>query len=148
MRVCDGIPTLQEVAVVAALTQCLVHQFDTQLDRGYSLPVPRSWLVRENKWRAARFGLDASIIVDEQGTTVPLRTAIEELIDDLTPIAKRLHCSNELLSVGDVIRRGPSSVRQREIVDAGGSLRDVVDSLVHELREDQPSAAPVHAAAG
>ncbi|MGH7750665.1 MAG: glutamate--cysteine ligase, partial [Candidatus Dormibacteria bacterium] len=56
MRVCDGIPTLREVSVVAALTQCLVHQFDTQLDRGYSLPVPRSWLVRENKWRAARFG--------------------------------------------------------------------------------------------
>lgn len=140
MRVCDGIPTLREVSVVAALTQCLVHQFDTQLDRGYSLPVPRSWLVRENKWRAARFGLDASIIVDEAGTTVPLRTAIEELIEDLTPIASRLHCSAELRGVADILQRGASSVRQREIVADGGSLNDVVDSLVRELRDDTPAS--------
>ena len=143
MRVCDGIPTLQEVSVVAALTQCLVHQFDTQLDRGYSLPVPRSWLVRENKWRAARFGLDASIIMDEEGTTVPLRTAIDELIEDLTPVASRLHCSTELHMASDILRRGPSTARQREIVAGGGSLTDVVDSLVRELREDAPAAAPV-----
>ena len=141
MRVCDGIPTLREVSVVAALSQCLVHQFDTQLDRGYSLPVPRSWLVRENKWRAARFGLDASIIVDEAGTTVPLRTAIEELIEDLTPIASRLHCSAELHAAAGILRRGSSSVRQREIVNGGGSLNDVVDSLVRELRDDTPAAA-------
>ena len=142
MRVCDGIPTLGEVSVVAALTQCLVHQFDTQLDRGYSLPVPHSWLVRENKWRAARFGLDASIIVDDSGATLPLRTAIAELIEDLTPIAARLRCSEELHAAADILEHGSSSVRQREIVAAGGSLRDVVDSLVRELRDDQPAAPP------
>ena len=140
MRVCDGIPTLHEVAVVAALSQCLVHQFDTQLDRGYSLPVPRSWLVRENKWRAARFGLDASIIVDESGTTVPLRTAIEELVEDLTPIAARLRCTAELQAAAEILERGSSSLRQREIVSGGGSLSDVVDSLVRELRDDKPAA--------
>jgi carboxylate-amine ligase len=150
MRVCDGIPTLREVAVVAALSQCLVHQFDTLLDRGYSLPTPRSWLVRENKWRAARHGLDASIIVDEQGTTVPLHAAIEELIEDLTPVAGRLRCSTELRGAVDILRRGSSTVRQREIVSGGGSLCDVVDSLVRELRDDKP-AAPLpqtHVAAG
>lgn len=127
-----------------------MHQFDTQLDRGYSLPVPRSWLVRENKWRAARHGLDASIIVDEQGTTVPLRTAVGELVEELTPIAKRLRCSAELQSALGILERGPSTVRQREIVRGGGSLLDVVDSLVGELRNDEPSAPPqaAHAVAG
>ena len=68
--------SIATLGVVAALSQCLVHQFDVMIDRGYTLPTPRAWLVRENKWRAARHGLDASIIVDESGTTVPLRKAI------------------------------------------------------------------------
>ena len=59
LRICDGMPTLREVAVVAALSQCLVHRFDMLMDRGYTLPIPTAWVVRENKWRAARHGIDA-----------------------------------------------------------------------------------------
>jgi carboxylate-amine ligase len=58
LRICDGMPTLREVAVVAALSQCLVHSMDTLIDRGHTLPVPRAWVVRENKWRAAPAGCD------------------------------------------------------------------------------------------
>jgi carboxylate-amine ligase len=139
IRVCDGIPTLREIGVVAALSQCLVHQFDVMIDRGYTLPTPRAWLVRENKWRAARHGLDASIIVDEGGTTVPLRQAIRELVEDLTPIATRLNCTTELRGTLDIMDRGSSYIRQREVVEAGGSLPDVVDSLIAELQADMPA---------
>ena len=59
LRVCDGLPTLYEVGAVTALFQSLVHRMDGQLDDGYELPMPREWIVRENKWRAARHGLDA-----------------------------------------------------------------------------------------
>jgi len=139
IRVCDGIPTLREVGVVAALSQCLVHQFDVMIDRGYTLPTPRAWLVRENKWRAARHGLDASIIVDEGGKTVPLRQAIRELVEDLTPVATRLNCTAELRGTLDIMERGSSYIRQREVVEAGGSLADVVDSLIAELHADTPA---------
>jgi len=142
VRICDGIPTLREVAVVAALIQCLVHRFDVLLDRGYTLPVPRAWLVRENKWRAARYGLDASIVVDEEGRTVPLRDTITELVEDLTPSARRLGCVEELSGALAIVERGPSYVRQREVVSNGGSLPDVVDSLVQELLSDQPAPRP------
>jgi YbdK family carboxylate-amine ligase len=139
IRVCDGIPTLREVGVVAALSQCLVHQFDVMIDRGYTLPTPRAWLVRENKWRAARHGLDASIIVDESGTTVPLRKAVRELVEDLTPVAERLGCTSELRGALEIMDRGSSYIRQREVVEAGGSLADVVDSLIAELHADMPA---------
>jgi carboxylate-amine ligase len=109
------------------------------IDRGYTLPTPRAWLVRENKWRAARHGLDASIIVDEGGTTVPLRQAIRELVEDLTPVATRLGCTAELRGAIDIMERGSSYIRQREVVAAGGSLADVVDSLIAELHADMPS---------
>lgn len=74
LRVCDGLPTAAEVGMVAALAQCLVDQLDTQLDRGYTLPTPSGWVVRENKWRAARYGLDAHVITDADGNTSPVRS--------------------------------------------------------------------------
>ena len=138
IRICDGLPTLREVATVAALCQCLVQRFDTLMDRGYRLPYPHPWVVRENKWRAARHGVDAVMIVDNEGTTVPLREAITELVEELAPIARRLGCADELQDALATLERGPSYLRQREVVAEGGSLLDVVDSLVEELRLDGP----------
>ena len=69
--------------VFAAMAQSLVESLDRQLDRGYTLPVPKMWIVRENKWRAARYGLDAEIIVDDRGNQVmPVKEAILELADE------------------------------------------------------------------
>jgi carboxylate-amine ligase len=115
---------------------------DTLIDRGYTLPVPRGWIVRENKWRAARHGLDAEIILDAQGRVQPIRDGIRELVEELTPVAERLGCVAELRNALTMIDRGPSYIRQREVLAAGGTLLDVVDSLVMELRTDQPMPAP------
>ena len=92
LRICDGLPTLREVGAMAALSQCLVEQLSHQIDRGYRLPTPRSWVVRENKWRAARYGLDAQIISADSGETQCLRDAVEELVEELRPVAERLGC--------------------------------------------------------
>ena len=80
IRMFDGLPTLREVGMVAALSQCLVQLFDLQLDRGYTLPSPSAWVVRDNKWRATRYGLDAIVITDEAGATAPLRDELYELL--------------------------------------------------------------------
>jgi carboxylate-amine ligase len=141
LRICDGLPTLQEVGAVAALAQCLVDQLNTQVDRGYRLPEPRSWLVRENKWRAARYGLAADLITDDSGTTRPLRDAICELVDDLRPIALRLGCADELADVLTIVDSGASYERQRAVAAAnGGDLKAVVDSLLAEMKTGTPHA--------
>ena len=134
LRICDGLPTLTEVGAVAALSQCLVEQFDTQLDRGYTLPSPQRWVLQENKWRAARHGMDAQIIVGEDNRLVPVRDALHELVDDLTPTAERLGCLQELQHVRAVVEGGASYERQRAVAAAsGGDLTAVVDSLVQEF---------------
>jgi glutamate---cysteine ligase / carboxylate-amine ligase len=144
LRICDGLPTLTEIGVVAALSQCLVEQFDREIDRGYTLPVPAGWVLRENKWRAARYGLDAEIVVDEKGTVRPVREAIAELAEELAPTATRLGCADELADVHRVLAAGASYQRQRAVAAAhGGELRPVVDSLLAELRDDLPAAVPV-----
>ena len=141
LRICDGLPTLHEIGAIAALSQCLVDQLNTQLDRGYQLPRPNTWVQRENKWRAARHGLDAELILDENGTTRPLREAIAELVHDLRPLAERLGCAAELDDVTSILEVGASYERQRKAAaDNGGDVRAVVDSLLAEMRAGRPGA--------
>jgi carboxylate-amine ligase len=138
LRVCDGVPRLSEVAALAALTQCLVESMDAGLDEGRAPAVPKAWIIRENKWKATRYGMEAEIIVDEQGSLRPLRRAVADLVEELAPVAERLGCADELASVATVIDEGPSYARQRALVAEGASLADVVDALLEELRTDVP----------
>ena len=83
LRMCDAMASLTEVAAVAALAQSLVHSLDARLDAGEPLVGARDWVIRENKWLAARYGLDADIIVDNRGTLRPVRAVIDELLVEL-----------------------------------------------------------------
>ncbi len=137
IRICDGVPTLREIGMVAALSQCLVHRFTRQLDRGYQLPSPATWVVRDNKWRATRYGLDAIVITDDSGATAPVRDELYELVRELEPVADRLGCSPELGVVSEVLDQGASYERQRAVMADSGELTEVVDSLVTEFAEDR-----------
>ncbi len=139
LRICDGIPTLGEVCALAALAQTTVDWLDGRIDGGEELPVPAPWVVRQNKWRAARHGIDAEIIADDDGRRVPLRQAVDELVGQLSPVAERLGCVDELQRNLATLEHGPSYARQRRIVAGGGTLVDVVDSLVAEFESDHPT---------
>jgi carboxylate-amine ligase len=137
IRMFDGVPTLREAGMVAALSQCLVQLFDLQLDRGYTLPSPSAWVVRDNKWRATRYGLDATVITDEAGATAPLRDELYELLRELEPVASRLGCLEELSVAFEVLERGASYERQRAIYARTGDLVSVVDALITEFADDR-----------
>ena len=66
------------------------------------------------------------------------REAINELVETLTPVAHHLGCAPELRAALEVAERGPSYLRQRAVVAGGGTLVDVVDSLIEELETDRP----------
>jgi carboxylate-amine ligase len=136
LRISDGLPTLYEVGMVAALSQCLVDTLDREIDKGYTLPTPKGWIVRENKWRAARWGLDARIIREDE-STIPVRDALLELAHDLKASAERLGCSEELARIEQVVAHGSSAQRQRA-VGASGDLKAVVDSLLAEFEAGRP----------
>jgi carboxylate-amine ligase len=138
LRMCDAMASLREVAAVGALAQCLVHTFDVRLDRGEHLEGARDWVIRENKWLAARYGLEAEVIVDNRGTLRPIRAVIADLLSSLAPTADELGCQKELQDVRMILAMGPGYVRQRRVVDRGGTLVDVVDHLIHELDAGEP----------
>lgn len=136
IRMCDGIPSLREVRAIAALAQCLIVWMDQQVDAGQPLPDMPSWVARENKWRAARYGLDGRVMLDTQGRTQSFKENISEVVQMLQPVARELGTLDALNSVRDILESGSSSNRQRAVVAQGGSLRDVVTLLREELAAD------------
>jgi len=134
-RVCDGVSTLEELAALVALVHCLVVDADTRIAAGERLPVLPPWHVQENKWRAARYGLDAIVITDADSAERLVTDDLADLLERLAPVADRLGCAAELASVADIPARGASYQRQRAVADrTGGDLVAVVDSVVRELR--------------
>ena len=136
LRVCDGLSTATDIGAIAALTQCLVDEFSTILDNGGTIPTMPPWHVQENKWRAARYGLDAIIILDAAGNEkLVTEHLLEDVLPRLAPVAEKLGCSAELADVAGIIERGAGYQRQRRVAEAnGGDLRAVVHDGVAQLR--------------
>ncbi|MBS1674994.1 MAG: glutamate--cysteine ligase [Actinobacteria bacterium] len=135
VRACDGMSTLRELAAVAALTQVLVESFSRALDEGRTLPILAPWFHRENKWRTARYGLDAEVIVSPDGALRGVRDHLAEELERLAPIAADLGCATPFAGVGEILRDGASYERQVAVADAGGGdLHEVVAHLIREFR--------------
>ncbi|BCJ47495.1 putative glutamate--cysteine ligase 2 [Actinoplanes ianthinogenes] len=143
VRTFDGISTVDEIAALAALTQCLVEHFSRELDAGRTVPRLQPWFTRENKWRAARYGLDAIIIQNPAGDERLVTKDLDQLLPTLEPVAEALGCPTELNAVRDIVDRGASYQRQLQVAAANdGSLKAVVAALVRELREGLHSSQP------
>jgi glutamate---cysteine ligase / carboxylate-amine ligase len=139
-RMCDATSTVRETVALAALAQSLVAWCDRQIDEGI-LPIPpREWTVRENRWLAARYGIEAELIVEHSETghpeRRPVRDLVGELLDEIQPTAEALGTAEQLVDVRSILSSGTSAMRQRAIVERGGTLLDVVQHLVESLATD------------
>jgi len=142
IRVCDAVATTLELGAIAAFTQCLVEWASRRLDDGERLTMLAPWFWRENKWRAARYGLDTAVIVSPDGTQVPVRDDIERLLETLAPIARDLGCIEELADVRVILDGGPGWRRQVEVATAAdGDLDAVVAHLIEEFDSGVPRTA-------
>jgi glutamate---cysteine ligase / carboxylate-amine ligase len=134
VRIFDGVSNIAELGALVALTHCLIVDLDRRLDAGEHLPTMPPWHVQENKWRAARYGLDAEIILDADSNERLVTDDLDDLLNRLEPVAASLGCSDELAAVSSIYRLGASYQRQRRVAEEhDGDLRAVVDALVAEL---------------
>lgn len=139
MRIADGAANLLEVTAISALTHCLVEHFSSKLDRGEPLPTLPQWFTQENKWRSARYGMDAIIITNAAGDEELVTDSVAGWLRELEPVAERLGCAAELDQVRVILRRGASYQRQRAVARRNaGELDAVVASLVAELKAGRP----------
>ena len=139
-RMCDATPTVRESVALAGLAQTLVHWCDRRIEADDLATPPREWTVRENRWLAARYGTDASLIVEDldqgQPTRRPVSELVSELIDELRPTAAELGTDEQLDDIMAILGAGSGCDRQRRVVQDGGTLADVVHHLVDELHRD------------
>ena len=143
VRVCDGVSNLRELAALTALTHCLVVDLADRVSAGEQVPTMPPWHVQENKWRSARYGLEAEIILDADGNERLVTDDLDDLLTRLEPVARRLDCADELRSVAEIPRTGASYQRQRRVAErTGGDLVAVVDSVVRELDLGATAAQP------
>ncbi len=139
MRIADGATNIAEVASISALTHCFVEHFSSLIDAGEPLPTLQPWYVQENKWRSARYGMDAILITGAAGDEELVTESIERWLEVLAPAAARLGCTAELEQVRTIVRKGASYQRQRAVARrASGDLDAVVRSLLAEFREGRP----------
>ncbi|MGH3336906.1 MAG: glutamate--cysteine ligase, partial [Nocardioides sp.] len=106
VRIFDGVSNIRELSALVALTHCLIVDLDHRLDAGERLPTMPPWHVQENKWRAARYGLDAVIILDEDSNERLVTDDLDDLLNRLEPVAASLNCADELRLVSDICTSG------------------------------------------
>lgn len=98
VRVFDAPSTVTEVGAAAAFVQCVVEETVRALERGRPLRALPEWAVIENKFRAARYGLDTEFIINADGGLEPGRDLMARRIDELLPIANDLGCDSKLVN--------------------------------------------------
>jgi carboxylate-amine ligase len=130
LRAFDAQTRVDSVAALAALGQSLAA---TYAERPVG-PQPRA-LIAENKWRAARYGLDAELVELGLGRRRPARDAVRELVETAAPAAERLGCAAELAGIERLCERGTGADEQRRVHEDGGSLLAVAQWLAAQTVE-------------
>jgi carboxylate-amine ligase len=131
LRVLDSQTSLRDTVALTALTQCLVAEVLAEVGphEPYDLH-----LAVENKFRASRYGMEASFYDAHDKTTVPAKDLARTFVERLKPHAQDLGCESELEGVLEIVEGGTGSQRQREVYTESGNFLDVVAFLIEGTR--------------
>ena len=124
VRAMDAVTRVDDAIALAAYVQALVHRYAT----GSAVrchPV----IAEENKWRAARYGLDATVSDAGARGPVRLRDVIARTLDAVAPSAAALGCEHELGGIARILRNGNGATRQLEAFAATGDIRSVARDI-------------------
>jgi len=137
LRMCDSLPTMDELIAMTAYMHCVTVWLGQAYDKGKLKPLDHHWIIRENKWRAARWGLDANLIIDNHGNQQTNSDRVYEMLNNLNEISRDLDCEKELALVKEILHHGTSCQRQRSIHKKTGKLEPVVDALLEEWNSNK-----------
>lgn len=139
LRICDGCATLYETLAITAFIHLLAHWFYEHGSWLENVESPQHWLMRENKWRAIRHGLNADLVMNLDGKCKLLRDDISEWLDRLAPYAETLGYQAYLQGLAAILERGTSSERQRRLFQKTQSLKDIVRFNIEECAARTPN---------
>ena len=134
VRVCDMPGNLEDVLAITAFIQCLVKALSDEIDRGTYQHDCHPMMVRQNKWRASRFGNRAQMVNSYTYEVQSVSEIVRSLIDRLGPTADRLGCTTYLEQVQRIADGFSWSERQRQILEKTGDATEIVRQITTESR--------------
>jgi glutamate---cysteine ligase / carboxylate-amine ligase len=131
VRIMDAVTRIEEAVALTAYVQALVKLYSERHDTGQELPSYHRILVTENKWLAARYGLEAPVMDLATGrrNRVPVAQLIRRTLRDLEPHAQELGSERELDGIREILDRGNGADRQLRIYNANRDLSEVVAEI-------------------
>ena len=133
-RVCDVPTRPAEAVMLGALCQAIIVKLHRLYIRNQGYRIYRRTLIEENKWRAARWGLDGKLIDFGKREEVPMRHLALELLEFVDDVVDELGSREAVEHVHTVLEEGTSADRQLAVYRATGDIRAVVAHLIHETR--------------
>lgn len=130
VRICDMPGSLGDTLGLVALIQCLICALSDQIDRGIYQHDCHPMLIRQNKWHASRYGIDAQLVDSTSHALKSVPQIAEELVETLMPTAERLRCVSFLERVLDMAHRPTWAQRQMDDLDRTGDPAEVVRHLI------------------
>ena len=134
---------LQDTLAIAALVQCLVKALSDEIDHGTYQHDCHPMMVRQNKWRATRFGTSAQLVDSYTYQVVTVEQIVTKLVDQLRPVAAELECSAYLEHCLHMAASPSWADRQMEIASKTGKPQEVVRQLTDQSRMCQRGAGGI-----
>jgi len=145
-RIFDVVTRVDEAIAIAALTQAIVVRLHRLYTRNMGFRMYHRALIEENKWRAARWGIEGKLIDFGKQAEVPMSVLIEELFEFVDDVLDELGSRTALEPIREIFRHGTSAERQLRVYKETGDLQAVVRHIVAETRDGV--SLPASSAAG
>ncbi|WP_281541713.1 carboxylate-amine ligase [Maribacter aestuarii] len=134
-RICDVVMTVDEVTCIAALMQCLVAKLYKLNQKNQTFKNYRRLLLNENKWRAARWGVEAKLIDFGKEEEVPFAQLMNELLEFIDDVVDELGCRTEVNYVYQMLEQGSGADRQLKVYEETKDLKKVMEYVVSQTQK-------------
>ena len=129
-RVCDVPTRVEDTIAIAAVAQAVIVKLYKLYTKNMGFRLYRRALIEENKWRAARWGIDGNLIDFGKKAEVPMRALALELIEFVDDVVDELGSRGHVDHVKNILRDGTSADRQLKVYRETNDLKAVVQHLV------------------
>lgn len=140
IRICDAVTRLDDVIAITAFCQALVKHYSERFDAGEEIPSFHRILTTENKWLAARYGLEAPVMDLHTGrrNRLPIAQVIRRTLRLVEPHARELGSEAELAGIETILRRGNSADAQLRVFNANRDIVEVVREIAAQTEDIGP----------
>ena len=145
IRICDAVAQLEDVVALTAFCQALVKHYSERFDAGEEIASYHRILNSENKWLAARYGLEAPVmdLITGRRNRVPVSQLIRRTLKMVAPHARELGSEEELAGIEDILARGNGADQQLRVFNATRDIVEVVREIANSTEVSAESASPV-----